>query len=108
MVRKRIPQKVRKEIDGYLKILREDNLPIQKVVLFGSYSKGIPRSGSDIDLCIISPKFKDAFSALQYLWLKRKKNVGLTIEPVGFSPKDFEDEDSLIHEIKRTGIEVKI
>jgi len=108
MVRKKIPRKVKREIDNYLEILREDKLPIQKVILFGSFSKGTPREDSDIDLCIVSPKFKDAFSALQYLWIKRRKNIGLTIEPVGFSPKDFEDEDSLINEIKRTGIEVKV
>jgi len=110
MVKKTIPKKVKKEIDDYVKVLRADNLPISKVILFGSYAKGTQNKWSDIDLCIISPKFKNAFNALQYLWLKREiKDINYTIEPVGFSPKDFEDKyDSLIHEIKTTGAEVLV
>lgn len=107
MVKKAISKKVKKEIDEYIKVLKADKLPIKKVILFGSYAKGVQNKWSDIDLCIISPKFKDAFKAMQYLWLKRTKDIGLTIEPLGFSPSDFKDKyDSLIHEIKTTGIEI--
>ncbi len=106
MVEKAIPQKVRKEIKAFVKVLKRDKLPIQKVILFGSFSRGNQKKWSDIDLCIISPKFKDSFSAMQYLWLKRIKDEGLTIEPVGFSPQDFEKEDSFIREIKETGVEL--
>jgi hypothetical protein len=108
MVKKKIPEKVKKEIDSYIEVLKEDKLPIKQVILFGSYAKGNPNKWSDIDLCIISEKFGNAFDTLQYLWIKRRKNYGLTIEPVGFNPRDFEDEDALIHEIKKTGIEVEI
>lgn len=107
MVKKRILKKVKKEIDEYVEILKKDKLPIEKVILFGSFAKGTQHKWSDIDLCIVSPKFKDAFKALQYLWLKREKDSGLTIEPVGFSPEDIKDKyNSLISEIRRTGIEI--
>ena len=108
MAKKKISPKVEKEIKEYINILKEDNLPVQKVILFGSYAKGKQNKWSDVDVCIVSPKFKDAFSALQYLWLKREKDYGLTIEPIGFNPKDFAESDSLIDEIKRTGIEIKV
>ena len=109
MVRKKIPKKVEKEIKEYIEALHEDKLPIKKVILFGSYAKGTQHKWSDIDLCIISPKFKDFFEAMQYLWLKRVSDKGLTIEPVGFSPKDFKDEyDSLVDEIKNTGVEIPV
>lgn len=108
MVRKKVSKEVKKEIKDYVTILQRDKLPIQKIILFGSYAKGTEHEWSDIDLCIISPKFKNAWDALGYLWQKREKNFGLTIEPIGFSPKDFEDEDSLIHEIKKTGIEINL
>lgn len=109
MVKKAIPKKVTEEIEKYVRVLKEDNLPISKVVLFGSYAKGTQKKWSDIDLCIVSPKFKNAYSAMQYLWLKRKiRDVDYTIEPVGFSPADFSDKyDSLIQEIKKTGIQIK-
>lgn len=110
MARKTIPKGVTQEIQKYINDLQSDRLPIRKVVLFGSYAQGRQHQWSDIDLCIVSPKFKNTFSALQYLWSKRKlTNIKYAIEPVGFSPKDFSDRyDSLIQEIKRTGIEIKI
>lgn len=108
MAKKRIPKKVEKEIERYLGILKEDSLPINKVFLFGSFARGLQHKWSDIDLCVISPKFKDSFEASQYLWKKRKIfDINYTIEPVGFSMKDFNDKyNSLASEIKKTGIEV--
>ncbi len=110
MAGKRIPKKVEKEIERYLDILKEDRLPINKVFLFGSFARGSQHKWSDIDLCVISPKFKDSFEASQYLWKKRKIfDINYTIEPVGFNLKDFNDKyNSLTSEIKRTGIEVGI
>lgn len=103
----KISKKVRNSIDSYIKILKEDELPIRHVFLFGSYARGTAKSWSDIDLCIISPRFKDPWAALQYLWSKRIEDEGTTIEPIGFSPKDFSDGTPLIQEVKRFGIEIK-
>lgn len=110
MVRKRIPKKVEREIERYLGILKEDSLPINKVFLLGFFARGSQHKWSDIDLCVISPKFKDSFEASQYFWKKRKIfNINYTIEPVGLSPKDFNDKyNSLASEIKRTGIKVVV
>src|SRR4030042_5470332 len=85
----RVPKKIEKKITDYIRILRADKLPIREVILFGSYAKGKQREYSDIDLCVISPKFKDPFDAMQYLWVKRADDNTPTIEPVGFSLKDF-------------------
>ncbi len=108
MPREKISLKVKSEIDNYLQQLRADGLPIQSVFLFGSYAKGNIRQWSDIDLCVVSPKFKDSVSANQYLWSKRViRDVNYAIEPIGFSPREFSDNyNSLVQEIKRTGIRV--
>ncbi len=108
MAKKTISKNVIREINNYIAALKADKLPIKKVVLFGSLAKGTGRKWSDIDLCVVSPKFKNAWEALDYLWSKREINdVRYVIEPVGFSPKDFNDKfDGLINEIKKTGIEM--
>ncbi len=108
MVKKAISKKVEREIDRFINILKADKLPIKKVILFGSYAKGKQRRWSDIDLCVISPKFKNPWEAMEYLWLKRKiSDTRYVIEPIGFNPVDFDDKyNSLIHEIKTTGIEI--
>lgn len=107
MVKKRVPKKIESEITEYVKVLKADNIPIRRVVLFGSYAKGTENKWSDIDLCIISPKFKNPWNALQYLMKKRLNDHTPVIEPIGLSPEDFSDDyDSLVYEIKKNGIEI--
>lgn len=108
MAKKTIPKKVKIEIQKFIETLKNDKLPINKVILFGSFAKGKQNAWSDIDLCVISPKFKNSFDATRYLWMKRKIfNPRYAIEPVGFNTKDFRDGSCLIEEIKKEGMEIK-
>lgn len=108
MSQKKIPQKVTKAIQEYITVLQQDSVPVDQVWLFGSYAKGTHHQFSDIDLCVISTKFRNSWKATQYLWSKRLHDSGLTIEPVGFSKKDFREPSSLVAEIKKTGIPIPI
>lgn len=100
-----IPKNIRKIIEKYIALLKKDNLPVKQVFLYGSYAKSIAKKDSDIDICVISHKFTDDLSAMQYL-LKKGRHIDLRIEPVGYSPKYFIDDDPLAYEIKRTGIKI--
>jgi predicted nucleotidyltransferase len=108
MAKKVLPKKIKKAIREYLKILKREGLSIQKVYLFGSFAKSKAKKWSDLDLCIISPKFKNPNEALDYLWERRIVNKNVHIEPFGYPPKDFVDEDPLVWEIKKTGKEIKV
>jgi predicted nucleotidyltransferase len=108
MVRKTIPKKVEKAVKDYTEELKKDGLLIRKLILYGSYAKKKAHKWSDVDICIISPNFKNK-DPLEYLWLKKtNRDVEAMIAPVGFHPKDFIDESPLAYEIKRTGIEIKV
>ena len=37
--------------EHYIDRLKENNIPVERVLLFGSYTKGAPREDSDIDCC---------------------------------------------------------
>lgn len=91
---------------GYLS--REHRLPISVVYLYGSYAKDKQREWSDVDICVVSPRFKNT-DPLSYLWQKlRQKDIDNLIEPIGFHPDDFKNNESpLIHEIKRTGKKIE-
>ena len=104
MPEKRIPKPLIPVIKDYIQTLKNDNLPIKHVFLFGSYAKGHPHPWSDVDLCIISSKFSDYIDAIQYLLSKRKLNPQYPIEPIGIHPKDFKKNTPLAYEIKNTGI----
>lgn len=108
MAKKAIPQKVRKTINSYLRILKDDGLRINQAYLFGSYAKGRQSKWSDIDLCIISPDLHKKTEPLNYLWSKKNdEHIDAILSPIGFSPKEFIDESPIVWEIKQTGIRIK-
>ena len=108
MAKKRISKKIIKLVRNYIERLeKKEELPITQVIIFGSRAKGKNRRLSDIDVCVISPRFKDSLKALEFLWKKRKdEEVRAGLEPVGFSEKDFREGNSLIEEIKKSGIRI--
>ena len=101
-------KKVKKIAKKYINFLKKDGLLIKQALLFGSYAKKKAHKYSDIDLCVISPKFKDMFEATRYLLQKRRSiDVENGIEPIGYNPKDFaEKENPLVWEIHKTGIKI--
>lgn len=99
------PKTIRKVAEAFVKKLKENKLPVKTVFLYGSYAKGIAKKTSDIDICVISPEFKDDISAIQYL-IPISRQVDSRIEAIGFAPKYFVDENPLVWEIKRTGIKI--
>lgn len=109
MAQKRIPKKIIKIIKEYTYRLKEKKkLPIERVIIFGSRAKGRVGKWSDIDVCIISPQFKDALGAIEFLLKQReRKEVIAGLEPVGFTENDFKKGGSFIEEIKKTGVEVR-
>ena len=108
MVKKRISKKISNVVISYSdRLMKKEKLPIEKVIVFGSQVKGETHKWSDIDVCIISPKFKDPIEAISFLLQKRNiEEVRVGLEPVGFTKQDFAEGGSFIQEIKRTGVVV--
>ncbi|MDD4990010.1 MAG: nucleotidyltransferase domain-containing protein [Candidatus Pacebacteria bacterium] len=108
MAQKKISKKTIKIIGGFVERLKdEERLPIERVVVFGSRANGKAKTASDIDVCLISPRFQKPLEAMKFLWQKRNRAEVLAgLEPIGFSAKDFEEGGSLISEIKKTGVRV--
>jgi len=98
-----IKEKVRK----FGRILKQEGLPIEKLVIFGSYAKNKATKYSDIDVCVVSPKFgKDIIEDLKFL-LEGRRKVDSRIEPHAFSPKGYNElENPLVWEIRKHGLEV--
>lgn len=111
MVKKKADIKeVKKKVRSYASYLEKTHhLPIGGVYLFGSYAKNKARVWSDIDVCIISPRFSRG-DALTFLWTRRRKqDIIDMIAPVGMTLEDFNSQDPspLVYEIKKTGVKIK-
>lgn len=84
------------------KLLVSKYFDVDKMVLFGSYSRGNQKEDSDIDVAIIVDSIdKDFFSYAPLLW-KLRREVDDRIEPV-LVEKD-KDVSGFLQEILRTGI----
>ncbi|OQX53561.1 MAG: hypothetical protein B5M48_02975 [Candidatus Omnitrophica bacterium 4484_213] len=72
MVKRRIAKKASKIVKRYVQRLsQEDAFPINQVIIFGSQING-RKKWSDINVCIVSPKFKDSLQTLEYLEQKER------------------------------------
>ena len=89
----------------YIAEVIKSGIPVDSAYLFGSYARGNSNRYSDIDICIVSPKFgKDYFNeSLKLSFLTTA--VDSRIEAVALNPKDLDDKYStLASEIKKYGI----
>jgi len=79
-------------------------MKLNKVILYGSYSKGSERSDSDIDIAVVSPDFTGDRTEDQFRLMKYRRNIDLRIEPMPFRPEEFVLEDPFVREIIETGM----
>jgi predicted nucleotidyltransferase len=91
-------------ISDYRKALEAEKIRPQKIILFGSYSMGTQREGSDIDLVVISEDFagKDYWERIDILATALVK-VFEPIEAIAMTPQEWESGDSLLVDYARQG-----
>lgn len=105
----KVPSEVMNVIDDFIKLLQEENIKIEKVILFGSYAKGTQRKDSDIDLAIISPDFKEEECIKNMTLLLCKANLlKVDIQTIPFSIEEYNEPKGIMEEILNTGIELKV
>jgi predicted nucleotidyltransferase len=97
---------IKKVIKSYVEALRNDGIPVEEVILFGSCVRGGAKEESDIDVAIVS----DAFSGDRFEDRRRivplRRGIDSRIEPIPLTPEAFASGGNLIDEIKKTGIKI--
>ncbi len=77
--------KIIRDIKNYVAELKKSGIPVQKVVLFGSWARGQVREESDIDVALISDAFSgDRFQDRGKIVPFRRK-INTKIEPIPFN-----------------------
>ena len=79
-------------------------VPVIKVILFGSYASGRERPWSDIDIAIVSPSFSQV-----PLWRRQERlaellpGADVRLSPLAYSPQELAQPTPFLREIMRTG-----
>lgn len=82
-------------------------IPVDGVLLFGSFAWGQPTKHSDVDLVVISPNFSRIRDRLQ--WLSRMRDTTthqIAMDIIGYTPKEFasiEKHSAIMAKAKRDG-----
>lgn len=103
----KIPESIQNAIEEYILSLSKQ-IPIEKVILFGSYAKGNNHKYSDVDLAVFSDYFKDMNRVDGiYMLLLNAMDYDIDIEPQPFTMDEYEKPIGLVEEILKTGIEIR-
>mgnify|MGYP003983550687 FL=1 len=76
-------------IKEYILRLKENNISVEKVLLFGSIMKGTSREDSDIDIAVISSSFKGDRYSDRRLIVPLRRGIDSRIDPIPFTPEDY-------------------
>ncbi|OGW03564.1 MAG: hypothetical protein A2889_02055 [Nitrospinae bacterium RIFCSPLOWO2_01_FULL_39_10] len=93
MARKK--NEIRRIILNYVKELQK-RITVNKVILFGSYAYGNPTKSSDIDVAVISDRFKKMDDIARIMLLSdyaRRIKTDVDIDPIGFTEDELEKSD---------------
>ncbi len=99
--------KTNQEVLRYARLLREANLRIEKLIVFGSRAKGTYHRDSDIDVCVVSKQFGKNLHDERVQLMHIRNDETINIEPHPYHPDDLNNKwDGLAHEIRTHGIEI--
>jgi predicted nucleotidyltransferase len=90
-------------INSYLTILRKNKIYPRKVYIFGSFVKNKFTENSDIDLAIVSNRFKGDIIEDNLMLMRLRRDIDLRIEPHAFTTKEFNVNNPFVREIIKTG-----
>jgi predicted nucleotidyltransferase len=87
-------------LNQYIELIKQHMSP-QKIILYGSYAKGIARDNSDIYIAVIVDEIKGDYSDQIFILYKLRRDIDDRIEPVlleiGHDPSGF------VKEVLKTG-----
>lgn len=102
----------KKNLIKKLKIFRNminSEIPVEKMFLFGSYAIGKARRWSDIDLIIVSPKFRRKKSYQRARRLYDYWDLNYPVDFLCYTPEEFnklKKQITIVREAVETGIEI--
>ena len=100
---KPINEAVLRSIRRYVRSV-QDSIPVEAAILYGSHASGNQGPESDIDLAIVSSRFKDFAKDMATL-IRKKYDIDRRIEPLAVTPEDLNHPEpgSIFEEINRYG-----
>jgi len=106
MAQKKLNPAIARFVHSYFHVVAK-SIPVDRMIVFGSYATGKNKPWSDIDVAVISRKLGHDPHAERVMLSGFVDTIDLRIQPHPFSPEELADPwDPLAAEIRRYGIDV--
>lgn len=78
-------------VSEYINAIKNRNIRVEKVILFGSYAAGCAGKDSDIDIAVISPDFGQDFVEEAVMLKEISEEIDLDISPRPYSLDEYKN-----------------
>ncbi len=107
MAERKIPEAIIRDVKRLMAALAEENIKLDRVILFGSQVLGTATEWSDIDIALVSPNFSGCRFDDNCRIMRTKLRINKRFETHPYTREDFFDSPFVRDEILPYGIEVK-
>ena len=97
-------REIKKIIKEYTNKLLRAGIPVEKIVLFGSYALNKANEDSDIDIAVVVKKMENDRFTIRLKLMKYCRDFEEVIEPHPFLSDEFNDDNPFASEIIRNGV----
>ncbi len=99
-------KEIKRIIKEYTNKLLRAGIPVEKVVLFGSYALNKANEDSDIDIAVVVKEMKNDRFTIRLKLMKYCRGFEEVIEPHPFLSDEFNEENPFASEIIKNGVVV--
>jgi uncharacterized protein len=99
------PRAIINKVLRFVRLVENNNIPVSKAILFGSYAKDQHTKESDIDVCLVSDAFRGWGIEQEISLSILASQIDHRIEAIAITSAKYNKDvlSPLIHEIKKTG-----
>lgn len=86
-----------------------EKMPVEKMIFFGSHARGRAHKWSDVDLIVVSKKFRGKRFRYRPLGFHRLWDIRYPVDFLCYTPEEFQrlrKEVTIVRDAEREGIEI--
>lgn len=105
-----VDREIERIILEFVRLLLKEGFPVKRAILYGSRVRGDSTESADIDLALVIEGLQRTDFETKRTLSRLASRVDERLEPVAYSPEDFERDNwlPLLYSIRNTGIEIEL
>lgn len=105
-----VEPEIERIIIRFIRLLLKEGFQVKRAILYGSRARGDSAESADIDLALVIDGLRRTDFESKRTIMRLAARIDERIEPVAYSPEDFEKDNwlPLLYSIRNTGVEIDL